>query len=139
MTIANQTDRPAGRRRKSLRDIVEINEQLCDGCGECLPSCAEGALSIENGRVVLKAEALCDGLGACIGRCPKGALTLAKRFTDDFIPLESGQRVLEEEPRDSYGSHGAELDIDLTMARNLAAEVAGPQDRSAARCPVGPK
>ncbi|MDR2302891.1 MAG: hypothetical protein LBF38_12765 [Deltaproteobacteria bacterium] len=97
MTIANQTENQGGRRRKSLRDIVEINENLCDGCGECLPSCAEGALAIEDGRVVLKAEVLCDGLGSCLGSCPKGALTITRRLSDDFIPPESGLRPPEEE------------------------------------------
>jgi ferredoxin len=86
MNPRNYVEPAAGRRRKSLRDIVEIDEDLCDGCGLCLPSCAEGALMIEGGRVTLKEEACCDGLGACLGSCPKGALTLARRFTDDFSP-----------------------------------------------------
>jgi NAD-dependent dihydropyrimidine dehydrogenase PreA subunit len=75
----------AGRVRKSLRDIIEINDELCDGCGECLPSCAEGALILEDGKLVLKDESLCDGLGACLGSCPKGALSVTRRFSDAFV------------------------------------------------------
>ena len=50
-----------------FREIVEIDEAKCDGCGKCIPSCAEGALYLEGGKVKLKADALCDGLGACLG------------------------------------------------------------------------
>jgi NAD-dependent dihydropyrimidine dehydrogenase PreA subunit len=67
-----------------IRDIVEIDEAKCDGCGECIPSCAEGALYLEGGKVRLKADALCDGLGACLGECPQGALRVVKRDAPDF-------------------------------------------------------
>jgi len=62
-----------------IREIVEIDEAKCDGCGQCIPSCAEGALYLEGGKVRLKADALCDGLGACLGECPQGALVVVKR------------------------------------------------------------
>jgi NAD-dependent dihydropyrimidine dehydrogenase PreA subunit len=62
-----------------IREIVEIDEAKCDGCGECIPSCAEGALYLEGGKVKLRADALCDGLGACLGECPQGALRVVKR------------------------------------------------------------
>ena len=67
-----------------IRDIVEIDEAKCDGCGQCIPSCAEGALYLENGKVRLKADALCDGLGACLGECPQGALRVVKREASAF-------------------------------------------------------
>ena len=62
-----------------IREIVEIDEAKCDGCGQCIPSCAEGALYLEGGKVRLKADALCDGLGACLGECPQGALRVTRR------------------------------------------------------------
>src|SRR5919198_2568965 len=62
-----------------MRDIVEIDEAKCDGCGECIPSCAEGALYLEGGKVKLRSDALCDGLGAYLGECPRGALRVVKR------------------------------------------------------------
>src|SRR5690242_16139316 len=67
-----------------IREIVEIDEARCDGCGQCIPSCAEGALYLEAGKVKLKADALCDGLGACLGECPQGALRVVKRDTVAF-------------------------------------------------------
>jgi Pyruvate/2-oxoacid:ferredoxin oxidoreductase delta subunit len=62
-----------------IRDIVEIDEEKCDGCGLCIPSCAEGALYLESGQARLRSDALCDGLGACLGGCPRGALRVTKR------------------------------------------------------------
>ena len=69
---------------KQLRKIIEINEELCDGCGQCLPNCAEGSLAIVDGKAKLVAENLCDGLGACLGVCPQGALQIIERQADTF-------------------------------------------------------
>jgi Fe-S-cluster-containing hydrogenase component 2 len=66
------------------RKIVEINEELCDGCGQCVPSCAEGAIEVVDGKAKLTAEKYCDGLGACLGECPKGALCVVERESDEF-------------------------------------------------------
>lgn len=69
---------------KVIRKIIEINEELCDGCGLCVPSCSEGAIQIINGRARLVAEKYCDGLGACLGECPTGALKITERKAEDF-------------------------------------------------------
>ncbi|MCS7149574.1 MAG: 4Fe-4S binding protein [Caldimicrobium sp.] len=69
---------------KVLRKIIEIDEELCNGCGECLLACQEGALAIVDGKAKLVGEFLCDGLGACLGVCPTGALRLVEREADEF-------------------------------------------------------
>ncbi len=69
---------------KVTRKIIEIDEELCDGCGQCVPSCAEGAIEIVDGKARLSAEKYCDGLGACLGECPTGALTIVEREAEDF-------------------------------------------------------
>jgi NAD-dependent dihydropyrimidine dehydrogenase PreA subunit len=66
------------------RAIVEIDETRCDGCGECVPSCAEGAIQIVGGKARLVGEALCDGLGACLGECPQGAIRVLVREAAPF-------------------------------------------------------
>jgi Pyruvate/2-oxoacid:ferredoxin oxidoreductase delta subunit len=69
---------------KVVRKIIEIDDELCDGCGNCVPSCAEGALEIVDGKARVVADIYCDGLGACLGECPVGALKIVEREADDF-------------------------------------------------------
>jgi len=69
---------------KVKRKIIEIDEELCDGCGQCVPACAEGAIEIVDGKARLVAERYCDGLGACLGECPTGALKIVEREAEDF-------------------------------------------------------
>ena len=69
---------------KVMRKIIEIDEELCDGCGQCVPACAEGAIEVIDGKARLVAEKYCDGLGACLGECPTGALRVIEREAEDF-------------------------------------------------------
>ncbi|MEA3446070.1 MAG: 4Fe-4S ferredoxin [Bacteroidota bacterium] len=61
------------------REIVKIDRELCDGCGDCIPNCHEGALQMIDGKATLVSELMCDGLGACLGHCPQGAITIEER------------------------------------------------------------
>ena len=67
-----------------LRKIIEINEELCDGCGECVTDCSEGALQIIDGKARLVKEQFCDGFGDCVGACPTGALEVVEKDTEEF-------------------------------------------------------
>jgi ferredoxin len=69
---------------KVKRKIIKIDDELCDGCGTCVPSCAEGAIEIVDGKARMVGEKFCDGLGACLGECPKGALSIEERVADEF-------------------------------------------------------
>jgi len=69
---------------KVLRKIIKIDDELCDGCGQCVPSCAEGSLQIIDGKARVVADNLCDGLGACLGECPMDALSIVEREADEF-------------------------------------------------------
>jgi NAD-dependent dihydropyrimidine dehydrogenase PreA subunit len=61
-----------------IRELVRIDEEKCNGCGNCIPNCHEGALQIVNGKAVLVSDLMCDGLGACLGHCPEGALSIER-------------------------------------------------------------
>ena len=69
---------------KTTRKIVKIDEEKCNGCGVCIPACAEGALQIVDGKARLISEKYCDGLGACLGECPQGAITIEERAAEEF-------------------------------------------------------
>ncbi len=75
-----------------IRDILKIDEELCTGCGLCVPNCHEGALQIIDGKARLISELMCDGLGACIGYCPEGAITIERREAEPY----DEKRVIEQ-------------------------------------------
>jgi NAD-dependent dihydropyrimidine dehydrogenase PreA subunit len=70
------------------RDILKIDEELCTGCGQCVPSCHEGALQVIDGKVRLVSELMCDGLGACIGHCPEGAIIIETREAEPYNEMK---------------------------------------------------
>lgn len=69
---------------KIVRKIITIDEEKCDGCGNCVPGCVEGALQIVDGKARLVKESYCDGLGACLGECPQGALSVEELEVDYY-------------------------------------------------------
>jgi len=68
----------------AVREIIQIDEELCDGCGDCVTACAEGAIQLIDGKAKLISDSYCDGLGACLGDCPQGAITIIQRDADRF-------------------------------------------------------
>ncbi len=66
------------------RKIIKIDEETCNGCGECIPNCPEGALQVIDGKARLISDIFCDGLGACIGHCPQGAITTEEREAEEY-------------------------------------------------------
>lgn len=87
------------------RKIVNIDPTLCNGCGACVPICAEGALQILNGKATIVKETFCDGLGACLGHCPQGAISITEREAPEFNEGEVHEYLK------SKGFHNAKVEM----------------------------
>lgn len=104
-----------------MRNIVRIDEEKCNGCGQCATACAEGAIQIVDGKARLISEIYCDGLGACIGTCPEGAITVEQREAPDFDEAATKAHLAEQQKTESQ---------DVPVCPGLLPRDLKPQDRT---------
>jgi len=93
----------------ATRTIIEVDQDLCDGCGACEIGCPEGALKVIDGKARLVGESLCDGLGACIGHCPRGAIRVTQRDAESYDEAAVLDKILPQGPT-VLAAHFAHLD-----------------------------
>jgi Pyruvate/2-oxoacid:ferredoxin oxidoreductase delta subunit len=76
------------------RKIIEIDEEKCNGCGQCIPNCPEGAIQIIDGKARLISDLFCDGLGACIGSCPVDAIKIVEREAEPYDEKKTMENII---------------------------------------------
>ncbi|MBI9016793.1 MAG: 4Fe-4S binding protein [Phycisphaerae bacterium] len=131
-----------------LRKIIEINEELCDGCGNCIPNCPEGALQVIDGKARVVSDLACDGLGACIGHCPTGAMKVVQKEAVAYNEVVVMENIIKAGPA-TILAHLKHLDdhnqgeylaqaIDVLKAKGIAIpQFRKPKDKPAGSCSGG--
>jgi ferredoxin len=110
------------------RKIIEIDESRCDGCGQCIDACHEGALALVEGKAKLVRDSFCDGLGACIGDCPQGALKIVERDAPD-VDARATAQADPPRARPRHGDGGCPGSAMRSMAPRTSATTADADDQ----------
>lgn len=123
------------------RNIVSIDEEKCNGCGLCIPNCAEGAIRIINGKAKLVDERFCDGLGACLGHCPQDAIKVIERdapaFDEEAVKTHLNvisKKPVMEMPRGCPGSHA--MDFRNEKSKGTAGGISPVQESELRQWPI---
>jgi ferredoxin len=125
------------------RKIIRIDEDLCTGCGACIPDCPEGALQLIDGKARLVSDLFCDGLGACIGSCPEGAITVEERDAEPYDETRVMRNIIPQGPNvirahlEHLQSHGQDELLREAIACLVEDDIEVPPEflaASACRC-----
>lgn len=118
------------------RKIITIDKDLCNGCGQCVPNCKEGALQIVNGKAKLVSEVYCDGLGACLGHCPLDAIKIVEREAEAFDEEKVKEHLMDKQKLASQcGCPGAAM-IDFSKDEKVENVETGERQSQLKQWPV---
>ncbi len=117
-----------------IRTVISIDEERCNGCGECVSACEEGAIRILHGKAKLVSDSLCDGLGACLGECPEGALEIEYREAAPFDEEAVRQHLAEVETTEPRASQLSHWPVQLRLLPATAPVLRGARLLVAADC-----
>ncbi|MEJ2698216.1 MAG: 4Fe-4S binding protein [Desulfuromonadales bacterium] len=123
-----------------IREIVKIDEEKCNGCGLCVPACAEGAIQIIDGKARLIADNLCDGLGACLGHCPQDAIIIENRqaeaFDEEAVDAHLQGTKMPHSPSAGSGCPSARVSVSPDRDEPVSEAVAGRRPSALRQWPV---
>lgn len=105
-----------------IRQVIEIDDDKCTGCGICANACQEGAIEIVDGKARLMRDDYCDGLGNCLPACPEGAIAFVEREAAEYDEAAVAQHLA--------AQHVCPGAAERTINRGPQADTT----RSAARC-----
>jgi len=121
-----------------IRKIIRIDEEKCNGCGQCAAACHEGAIDMVNGKAKLVREHFCDGFGDCLPNCPAGAISFEEREApayDEAAVKESQMKKEMQRHAAAQGCPGSRF-MPLNQAGAQAVPAASPAAFSAALRPA---
>jgi Pyruvate/2-oxoacid:ferredoxin oxidoreductase delta subunit len=121
---------------KTIRKVVKIDEDKCNGCGACIIACAEGALKIVDGKAKLVSEKYCDGLGNCLD-CPQGAITIEEREAEEFNEEAVEQHLHGEKAEDKMPCGCASANITCFEREAINTAPAAEKPRAAVKSRLG--
>jgi ferredoxin len=117
------------------RKIIHIEENLCNGCGLCIPNCPEGAIQMIDGKARLISDLFCDGLGACLGHCPEGAIVIEEREAEPYDEAKVIENIIRQGPNTvrahlihlkEHGEHGhLKIAVEILKSKGLSPDVPG--------------
>jgi len=129
----------------ALRQIIEIDEERCSGCGDCTRGCPEGALRLIDGKARMVGENLCDGLGACVGSCPEGAIRIVEREAEPYEEAKVMEGMVRLGPKtlaahlEHLAHHGQDVYVREALAWLEARGLPLPEEAEAIVAAVPPR
>ena len=113
-----------------IRKIVEINQDLCNGCGACANACHEDAIAMIDGKATLIKDDYCDGLGDCLPACPTNAISIIEREAAEYDEAEVKKRMTWKQQKSSNHTYNQSHGCPGSAARSLQTSVNVPESNS---------
>lgn len=118
------------------RNVIEIDQDLCIGCGLCTKACHQGAIQLIDGKAQLITDSYCDGLGMCLPNCPVDAIKLVEKETAAFDESRKDFALKKDVPGGGCPGSQQRSFTQLTSLAPAAKPSAQPADSQLRQWPV---